>query len=205
MGVSCARSGAGRLGSTQKQCKSLLGGQPLTQLSVGVLGATVHLISRIGSVVRHGAADPHDEGQRDDERRDYLRRRVRQNRLHLVQLENAAEAVSLVGDPPAQLIKDENEQAVYRALTELPYEQREVITLHLNGDMTLGEIARLQGVSINTIKSRYRYGLVKMRSILREGNTYHIPISHVLLFHQSLHNQYYRTQCETYHTMISST
>jgi DNA-directed RNA polymerase specialized sigma24 family protein len=38
--------------------------------------------------------------------------------------------------------------------------------MHLRGEMKLSEIADLQGVSVNTAKSRYRYGLEKLRSIL---------------------------------------
>ncbi len=51
-------------------------------------------------------------------------------------------------------------------LARLPYEQREVIVLHLHHDMRFREIAGALSVSINTIQSRYRYGLDKLRSIL---------------------------------------
>ncbi|MBN2589743.1 MAG: hypothetical protein JXA96_07765, partial [Sedimentisphaerales bacterium] len=37
---------------------------------------------------------------------------------------------------------------------------------HVNGEMKLREIARLQNVSTSTVKGRYRYGLKKLRSIL---------------------------------------
>jgi len=50
------------------------------------------------------------------------------------------------------------------ALAELPEEQREVLVLHLQGGLPFREIARLQGVSINTAQSRYRYGLDRLRS-----------------------------------------
>ena len=55
------------------------------------------------------------------------------------------------------------------AIAQLTYEQQEVIMLHLRGDMKFREIASLQGISINTVKSRYRYGLEKLRAILSEG------------------------------------
>jgi RNA polymerase sigma-70 factor (ECF subfamily) len=55
-------------------------------------------------------------------------------------------------------------------LTCLPYEQREVIILHLHQDMRFREIADALGVSINTIQSRYRYGLTKLRSIMNNTN-----------------------------------
>jgi len=51
-------------------------------------------------------------------------------------------------------------------LARLPYEQREVIVLHLHHEMRFREIAKSLGISINTVQSRYRYGLDKLRSIL---------------------------------------
>ncbi len=52
------------------------------------------------------------------------------------------------------------------ALAQLPEEQRETIVLHLQGKLRFREIARLQGISVNTAQSRYRYGLDKLRSSL---------------------------------------
>jgi len=52
------------------------------------------------------------------------------------------------------------------ALAQLPYEQREVILLHVHGSMRFRAIARSQKVSLNTVQSRYRYGIEKLRSIL---------------------------------------
>ena len=51
-------------------------------------------------------------------------------------------------------------------LDRLPYEQREVIVLHLHHDMRFREIAKALDISINTVQSRYRYGLDKLRSIM---------------------------------------
>ena len=51
-------------------------------------------------------------------------------------------------------------------MARLPYEQREVVILHLRAGMKFRQIAKLQDISINTIKGRYRYGLDKLRSIL---------------------------------------
>jgi len=53
-------------------------------------------------------------------------------------------------------------------MAQLAYEQREVIMLHLRGDMKFREIAGLQGIPINTAKSRYRYGLEKLRTLLSD-------------------------------------
>lgn len=55
-----------------------------------------------------------------------------------------------------------------QALQVLPYEQREVICCRMEMDMTFDKIAKLQGVSLNTVKGRYRYGLSKLRSLLNK-------------------------------------
>jgi RNA polymerase sigma-70 factor (ECF subfamily) len=70
-------------------------------------------------------------------------------------------------DPPeAQVILQEETQRLKQALVQLPYEQREVVLLHLQGDLTFKSIAELQGVSLSTAQGRYRYGLEKLRSLL---------------------------------------
>ena len=51
-------------------------------------------------------------------------------------------------------------------MARLPYEQKEVVMLHLHGGMMFKHIAKSQHVSINTVQSRYRYALDKLRSLL---------------------------------------
>jgi RNA polymerase sigma-70 factor (ECF subfamily) len=60
----------------------------------------------------------------------------------------------------------EESQRVFEALAQLPAEQREVITLHLQGQMRFREIAEHLELSINTAQSRYRYGIEKLRTLL---------------------------------------
>jgi RNA polymerase sigma-70 factor (ECF subfamily) len=55
------------------------------------------------------------------------------------------------------------EQNLRRALGDLPDDQREVIVLHVWGELTFSEIGDLLGVSPNTAASRYRYALAKLR------------------------------------------
>lgn len=49
------------------------------------------------------------------------------------------------------------------SLRELPEEQRDVILLHIWGQMSFEEIANALDLSPNTAASRYRYGLSKLR------------------------------------------
>jgi len=68
--------------------------------------------------------------------------------------------------PEKWIILTEASQKIRQALIRLPFEQREVIVLHLFGSMTFKEIATLNTVSMGTVQSRYRYGLDKLRSLL---------------------------------------
>ncbi|MBM4028500.1 MAG: sigma-70 family RNA polymerase sigma factor [Planctomycetes bacterium] len=60
----------------------------------------------------------------------------------------------------------EESQRVFDAVAQLPAEQREVITLHLQGQMRFREIAEHLEISINTVQSRYRYGIEELRTLL---------------------------------------
>jgi RNA polymerase sigma-70 factor, ECF subfamily len=53
-----------------------------------------------------------------------------------------------------------------RALLALPAEQREVIVLKVDGELTFAQIAEVIGVSMNTAASRYRYALERLRKAL---------------------------------------
>ena len=71
--------------------------------------------------------------------------------------------------PDVEVMRQEETQRLRLALVELPYEQREVVLLHLRGGLTFKEVAGLQGVSLSTAQGRYRYGLQKLRSMLMSG------------------------------------
>ncbi len=59
-------------------------------------------------------------------------------------------------------------QALARALETLPLEQREVLALKIDGQLTFAEIADQMGTSLNTAASRYRYALAKLKELLGE-------------------------------------
>ncbi len=68
--------------------------------------------------------------------------------------------------PVHQAIMNEKLALLSIAMARIPYEQREVITLHLQSGMTFRQIAKVQGVSINTVQGRYRYGVIKVLALL---------------------------------------
>ena len=94
--------------------------------------------------------------------RDYLRKRAVQLDCSLEELELPA----TTGNPVDELIASEESRRIYKALAKLPYSQREVFVLHVQGDMKFRQIAGLQDVSIKTVISRYRYGVKKLQAIL---------------------------------------
>ena len=71
-------------------------------------------------------------------------------------------------EPQRWILVSERLTKLNDALAQLPYEQREVVVLHLQAGMKFRAIAESQNVSINTVQSRYRYGLDKLRSLLNE-------------------------------------
>jgi len=94
------------------------------------------------------------------------RDRIRANRRGPMPLDAAVSISSNFNGPDHTILCSEQSQRLNRAIALLPAEQREVIALRLKGEMKFGQIAKLHGVSINTIQGRYRYGLNKLRSLL---------------------------------------
>lgn len=65
--------------------------------------------------------------------------------------------------PERALTQFELRQALTRALDELPSAQREAFLLHEEGGLTLEQIAEVVGTGRETIKSRLRYALKRLR------------------------------------------
>lgn len=94
------------------------------------------------------------------------RNRIKRRQLEPVALDDDIEIESVALGPDLLAIQQEETQMLNRALSQLPYEQREVIVLHLQGSMRFTQIAKLRSTSVNTIRSRYRYGLDKLKKLL---------------------------------------
>lgn len=60
----------------------------------------------------------------------------------------------------------ERDERLEQALARLPAEQREVIVMKIDGDLTFAELAAVLGISPNTAASRYRYAMDKLRTEL---------------------------------------
>ena len=92
------------------------------------------------------------------------------NRVHqrrrTVGLDDAKQVVSDANRPDEWIVCSEELRRWSDILARLPFEQREVVVLHLRAGMKFRQIAKVQDISVNTVKGRYRYGLDKLRSIL---------------------------------------
>ena len=71
-------------------------------------------------------------------------------------------------DPEQELALSQDQQRLRAALDELPGEQREVFLLRAHGDLELTEIAELTRTPAETVKSRLRYALQKLRRLLAD-------------------------------------
>jgi RNA polymerase sigma-70 factor, ECF subfamily len=65
--------------------------------------------------------------------------------------------------PEVESMRHELVALIENAMAGLPEEQREVVVLHLLGELPFRQIAAMKEISINTTMSRYRYGLEKLR------------------------------------------
>lgn len=70
--------------------------------------------------------------------------------------------------PERQLSAFEERRRLQLALDELPDEQREVVLLRLEQELSLEEIGDMTGVGRETVKSRLRYAMDKLRQRLNQ-------------------------------------
>ncbi|VXB22926.1 RNA polymerase subunit sigma [Luteimonas sp. 9C] len=83
--------------------------------------------------------------------------------------EDAAQRTARIVDPDSperQLSQFEQRRQLQLALAALPDEQREVVLLRLEQELTLEEIGAITGVGRETVKSRLRYAMDKLRTLL---------------------------------------
>lgn len=80
---------------------------------------------------------------------------------------DADERVLAVTDghtPETRLSHREQARRVQQAMAALPVDQREVLHLRLEQELSLEDIARITGVGRETVKSRLRYAMDKLRA-----------------------------------------
>jgi len=126
----------------------------------------VTLASKASELRVHGKLRPYLVACVTNRAKDLLRRR----RHTLSMSEEESMQIPMEQSEALDLLADcEETRRIQACLASIPYEQREAITLHLHGKLTFREIARLQGVSVYTVQSRYRYGLERVRKLLQKN------------------------------------
>ena len=81
--------------------------------------------------------------------------------------EDADERAARIPDPDTperQLSEFEQRRRLQLALDALPPEQREVVVMRLEQELSLEEIGQITGVGRETVKSRLRYAMDKLRA-----------------------------------------
>lgn len=113
--------------------------------------------------------------ERTDDLRNYIFRSLSNNintmlrkkeKLRLVPMESVSCELNIHDTQPQNF---EQEYMMIEALLGLiPREQSEVIRLHIHGNRTFAEIAAIMNVPLTTVKSRYKYGIDKLRDALKK-------------------------------------
>ncbi|MCY1268114.1 ECF RNA polymerase sigma factor SigW [compost metagenome] len=101
---------------------------------------------------------------------DHWRKHGRQQGLH-EEFDEQLHGDALPGqgeEPERQLALSQDRQRLRDALEALPGEQREVFLLRAHGELELSEIAELTRTPAETVKSRLRYALQKLRRLLAD-------------------------------------
>ena len=103
---------------------------------------------------------------------DLVRSRRGQVSLDSVGYESDALAGQLTTEPAAgplaAVVLQDQAQALRQALAQLPYEQRDAFLLHIEGELSVEQVASITRSSFETTKSRLRYARLKLRQLLRE-------------------------------------
>ena len=71
-------------------------------------------------------------------------------------------------DPESELERKQQVKNLHLAIRKLPNEQKEALVLQQFNALSLDEIAQLTSVSVETVKSRLRYAMQKLRLALQE-------------------------------------
>jgi RNA polymerase sigma factor (sigma-70 family) len=85
---------------------------------------------------------------------------------------DADERMARIPDPntPERTLSEfEQRRTLQLAVDQLPPEQREVLMLRLEQELTLEQIAAITGVGRETVKSRLRYAMDKLRTRLSDA------------------------------------
>lgn len=99
---------------------------------------------------------------------DHCRRTGRHAILDSIDADDGPELATRDSDPPAQVAAADLALRLGAAIAGLPANQRDAFLLHEEGGLTLDEIAFVTGTGRETVKSRLRYAVAKLRMALAD-------------------------------------
>ena len=109
---------------------------------------------------------------------DHYRRTGRQPPLVSIDDDSPLELVASTDDPVAAAESGDAADWLDTALAQLPPEQREVFLLREESGLSLDEIGQLTGAGRETVKSRLRYALSKLRASIGDSGPDHMTGTH---------------------------
>lgn len=96
---------------------------------------------------------------------------IRRNKRHNVESVSDPDAIASPGEEPAVIVdKGKARERLEAALLLLPNEQRDVFLLHEEAGLNLDAIAFVTGAPRETIKSRLRYAVKKLKAAMSDHN-----------------------------------
>ena len=88
------------------------------------------------------------------------------SRIKTVPLDTRVDVADTVPDKQ----NEDDYKRIARLLTEIPDEQAEVIRLRIYGDNSFAQVAEILSLPLPTVKSRFLYGLEKLRRGMKQNN-----------------------------------
>lgn len=67
-------------------------------------------------------------------------------------------------------VNNDMKEKLHHLISQLQFEQREVLIMRIYGDLSFKEIAKVTHVSINTALGRMRYATLRLRELVRKNN-----------------------------------
>lgn len=95
---------------------------------------------------------------------DHYRKTARVKEVNLEESEREVHEGVIIGNPEAGLDRERQKKLMLSLVTGLPDEQREVFLLKEEGNLSIDEIAEVINENAETIKSRMRYAMKKLKA-----------------------------------------
>jgi RNA polymerase sigma-70 factor (ECF subfamily) len=99
----------------------------------------------------------------------WLKRRTRRDKP-MLDVDDVSYLLVDGSNPEAEMIKSETISRLRRALMQLPFDDREIITLQHFRGMSYDEIAALLGIPRGTVMSRLYYARKKLAKLMRDSD-----------------------------------